>query len=179
MSVPSSYPDRLGQPKRKLVAIVAAAVVTVDAVTKVIAVHALQGRGVVNLLGDHFHLQLYRNHAGPGNILQGHSVLISVLSLLAVTLIAIVAWSVRTTSFAVAAGLLLGGGVGNLLDRLFSAPGPFRGGVIDWIKPTMSGGSMNIADLSIDAAILVLILGGVWDWFSHRDRNPKRDPAPV
>jgi signal peptidase II len=175
----STYPERLGPPKRKLVAIIAATVVAVDAITKVIAAHALKGRGIVNLLGGRFHLELYRNHAGPGNILQGHSVLISILSLIAVTLIAVVAWSARTTSFAVAAGLLLGGGVGNLLDRLFGAPGPFRGGVIDWIKPTMSGGSMNIADLSIDAAILVLILGGVWDWFSHRDRNGNRDPAPV
>jgi hypothetical protein len=42
--------------------------------------------------------------------------------------IAVAARSVRTTSSAVAAGLLLGGGIGNLLDRLLRAPGPLRDG---------------------------------------------------
>jgi lipoprotein signal peptidase len=125
--------------QRRLVAVIAGGVVALDAVTKAIAVRALAGRGVVNLLGGHFHLELYRNFAGPGNILRGHTLLVSLLSLLAVTMIAVAAWSVRTTSYAVAAGLLLGGGVGNLLDRLLRAPGPLRGGVVDWIKPTLSG----------------------------------------
>src|ERR1700689_4575160 len=102
----------------RLVAIIAGIVVALDAVTKAIATHALAGRGVVNLLGGHFHLELYRNFAGPGNILRGHPVLVSILSLIAVGLILVPAWSVRTTTYAVATGLLLGGGVGNLLDRL-------------------------------------------------------------
>jgi hypothetical protein len=41
----------------------------------------------VNLLGGHFHLELYRNFAGLGNILRGHPVLVSILSLIAVGLI--------------------------------------------------------------------------------------------
>src|ERR1700744_2101338 len=143
---------------RRLGLTVAAAVVAVDALTKAIAAHALAGRGVVNLLGGHFHLELYRNLAGPGNILRGHPVLVSLLSLTAVGLILVAAWSVRTTSNAVAIGLLLGGGIGNLLDRLLRAPGPLRGGVVDWIKPTLSGGSLNLADLSINAAVVAMFL---------------------
>ena len=61
-------------------------------------------------------------------------------------------------------GLLLGGGIGNLIDRLVTAPGPLRGGVIDWIKPTLHGGSINLADLSINAALVVLIVGGAIEW---------------
>lgn len=161
--------------KRRLVAVVAGVVVALDAATKAIAVHALAGRGVVNLLGGRLHLELYRNGAGPGNILQGHTVLVSVLSLIAVTLIAAAGWSVRTTSYAIALGLLLGGGVGNLLDRLFRAPGPLRGGVIDWIKPTLSGGSLNVADLSINAAVVALLVGLVVDWYHHRHDEADQD----
>ena len=161
--------------KRRLVAVIAGGVVALDAATKAIAVHALASRGVVNLLGGHFHLELYRNAAGPGNILRGHTVLVSVLSLIAVTLIALAAWSVRSTSYAVAAGLLLGGGVGNLLDRLFRAPGPLRGGVVDWIKPTLSAGSLNLADLSINAAVIALLLGLAIDW--HRHRHDEHRPG--
>lgn len=154
---------------------IAGIVVALDAASKAIAVHALAGRGVVNLLGGHFHLELYRNFAGPGNILRGHPVLVSVLSLIAVTLIAVAAWSVRTTSYAIAAGLLLGGGVGNLLDRLFSAPGPLRGGVVDWIKPMLSGGSLNLADLSINAAVIALLVGVAMDWHHHRRNGTEQD----
>jgi signal peptidase II len=156
---------------RRLIATIAGAVVVVDAITKAIAARALDGRGVVNVLGGAFHLELYRNFAGPGNILTGHPLLVSVLSLVAVALIATAAWSVRTTSFAVAFGLLLGGGIGNLLDRLLRAPGPLRGGVVDWIKPTLSSGSLNIADLAINAAVIALLVGLGVDWYRQRGRS--------
>ncbi len=150
-----------------------------DAATKAIASRALAGRGVVNVLGGAFHLELYRNFAGPGNILTGHPVLVSLLSLIAVVLIAFVGWSVRTTSYAVAIGLLLGGGVGNLLDRLLRAPGPLRGGVVDWIKPTLSSGSLNVADLSINAAVLAMLVALVLDSWRWRRAGGDRDAATV
>jgi signal peptidase II len=150
---------------RRLALIVAAAVVAVDAISKAIAAHYLAGRGVVNLLGGHFHLELYRNHAGPGNTFAGDPVLVSLLSLAAVIVIAAVLLTVRARSTAIALGLLLGGGIGNLIDRLVTSPGPLRGGVIDWIKPTMHGGSMNLADLSINAALIVLVVGGAVEWW--------------
>jgi signal peptidase II len=163
----------------RLVATIAGVVVALDAVTKAIATHALAGRGVVNLLGGHFHLELYRNFAGPGNILRGHPVLVSLLSLAAVGLILVAAWSVRTTSQAVAIGLLLGGGIGNLLDRLLRAPGPLRGGVVDWIKPTLSGGSLNLADLAINAAVITIVVGWALDWLRRRRDRPGGDAAPA
>jgi signal peptidase II len=141
-----------------LIATIAGSVVALDAVTKAIASHALAERGIIDVLGGAFHLELYRNFAGPGNILAGHPLLVSVLSLIAVALLARYAWVVRTTGYAVAVALLLGGGVGNLLDRLLRAPGPLRGGVIDWIKPTLSSGSLNIADLSINAGVLAMLI---------------------
>jgi signal peptidase II len=163
----------------RLVATIAGIVVGLDTVTKAIAVHALAGRGAVNLLGGHFHLELYRNFAGPGNILRGHPVLVSILSLAAVGLILVAAQSVRTTSYAVAIGLLLGGGIGNLLDRLLRAPGPLRGGVVDWIKPTLSGGSLNVADLAINAAIITVLVGLALDWLRQRRDPSGSDPAPA
>jgi signal peptidase II len=167
-----------GSPRRlRLVASIAGIVVALDAVSKAIAVHALARRGVVNLLGGHFHLELYRNFAGPGNVLHGHPVLVSVLSLTAVGLILVAAWAVRSTAHAIAVGLLLGGGVGNLLDRLLRAPGPMRGGVVDWIKPTLSGGSLNLADLAINAAVIAMLLGLALDWLRQRRDRPGADAA--
>lgn len=171
--------ERAGGRHLRLVAAIAGAVVVADAVTKAIAARALAGRGVVNLLGGHFHLELYRNFAGPGNILRGHPVLVSVLSLTAVGIILVAARSVRSARYAVAIGLLLGGGIGNLLDRLLRSPGPLRGGVVDWIKPTLSGGSLNLADLAINAAVIVILVTFAIDWFRERRKRPGGDPAPA
>jgi signal peptidase II len=149
---------RLEKPvHHRLVLAIAAGVVVLDALTKALAVHFLAGRGSVSVLGGVLHLDLYRNFAGPHNIFEGHPMLVSMLSLAGVAAIAVLVTRVKTTGAAIAAGLLLGGGAGNLLDRLLRAPGPLRGGVIDWLRPGWSNGSMNIADLSIAAAILVIV----------------------
>ena len=166
--------------RRRLALIVAVIVVAVDALSKAIAAHYLAGRGVVNLFGGRFHLELYRNHAGPGNTFAGHPALVSWLSIAAVIVIGAMLWAIRTRSAAVALGLLLGGGIGNLIDRLVTSPGPLRGGVIDWIKPTLHGGSMNVADLSINAAVIVLIVGGGIEWWldARARRVVSADPSP-
>ena len=180
--MPSPASIRAGRAQRRLIATIAAVVVAVDAATKAVAARALDGRGVVNVLGGLFHLELYRNFAGPGNILQGHPVLVSALSLFAVILIAAASWTVRATGLAVACGLLLGGGIGNLVDRLLGSPGPLRGGVIDWIKPTLSSGSLNVADLSINAGVIAVLVALTIDWYrqrhDHRDGDPGGEGRP-
>jgi len=60
-----------------------------------------------------------------------------------------------------------------------SAPGPLRGGVIDWIKPTLSGGSLNLADLAINAAVIAVLVGFVLDWYHQRRDKPASDTAPA
>jgi len=144
--------------KRRLMLTVAAAVVAVDALTKALAAHFLAGRGTVPVLGGALRLELYRNFAGPHNIFRGDPVLVSLMALAGVAAIAVLALRVRTTAAALAAGLLLGGGLGNLLDRLLRAPGPLRGGVIDWLRPAWSSGSMNLADLSLTVAVVLILV---------------------
>ena len=154
----------------KLAFSVAAAVVALDAASKYLAVELLAGRGRVDVLGGLFHLELYRNFAGPGGRFAGHVVLISIFTLVAVAVLAFVATRVRTTGAALAVGLLLGGGIGNGLDRLLRAPGPLEGGVVDWLKPTLDSGSMNVADLAINAAIVIVLVAAAIGWWRERDR---------
>ena len=154
---------------RRLTLAVAATVVVLDAITKALAVQFLTGRGTVSVLGGALRLQLYRNFAGPRNTFEGHPVLVSLLAVAAVAAIAVMATRVRTPAAALAVGLLLGGGLGNLLDRLLRTPGPLRGGVVDWLRPGWSSGSMNLADLAITAAILVILVSAA---ASRRSRRP-------
>lgn len=160
---------------RRLAVVVAAIVVALDAITKAAAAHFLAHRGVVHV-GGVLDLELYRNHAGPRNTLRGHPVLVSLIAIAAVAVIAAVAAHVRTRSSAIAVGLLLGGGIGNVLDRVIRSPGPLRGGVIDWLRPAWSSGSMNLADLSITAAVLVVVITAARSW--RRARPPSDDANP-
>lgn len=149
----------------KLALAVAAVVVALDAATKLLAVELLSGRGRVDVLGGLFHLELYRNFAGPGGRFEGHVVLISIFTVIAVVALALAATRVRSTGAALAVGLLLGGGIGNGLDRLLRAPGPLEGGVVDWLKPTLDSGSMNLADLAINAAVVVVLVAAAISWW--------------
>jgi signal peptidase II len=146
-------------------------VVALDAATKALAAHFLADRGPVSVLGGALHLELYRNFAGPRNTFEGHPVLVSVIALVGVAAIALATTRVRTRTVAITMGLLLGGGIGNLLDRLLRSPGPLRGGVIDWLRPAWSSGNMNLADLSISAAVLVLVVGTAAVWWRERGQT--------
>jgi signal peptidase II len=153
---------------RRTIAKVVVTVVALDALTKALAVHFLSGRGSVSVFGGAFHVELYRNFAGPRNQFEGHPVLVSVIAAVAVAGIAVIAMRVTSRLPAIAIGLLLGGGIGNLLDRLLRAPGPLHGGVVDWLRPAWSSGNMNLADIAITAAIGVAIAEALRVWWQGR-----------
>jgi len=73
-----------------------------------------------------------------------------------------VARRLRSTGWAVALGLVLGGALGNLADRVFRAPGPLRGHVVDVVSLFAPDGSVwpvfNLADSSIVSGGVLLVL---------------------
>jgi signal peptidase II len=79
-----------------------------------------------------------------------------------------------STGWAVSLGLLLGGATGNLVDRIFRAPGPGRGAVVDFIDFRVWP-VFNLADSAIVVGGLlavVLSMRGV-----ELDGTRKVDPA--
>jgi signal peptidase II len=159
---------------RRLAFAVAAAVLIADQVAKQIATRALAD-GPVHVVGG-LHLQLYRNFAGPGGQWAGHTVLISAFTVAAALALAVAILRLRLDRIsAIALGLFLGGALGNGLDRLFRAPGPLRGGVVDWLAPSAHGGSMNLADLALNAAVVLLVAGALLSMRSSRGGRAARD----
>jgi signal peptidase II len=65
--------------------------------------------------------------------------------------------SLASTGWAVSLGLLLGGALGNLSDRLFRSPGPLRGEVVDWIE-LPHWPVFNVADSAIVIGGLLAVL---------------------
>jgi signal peptidase II len=179
--VPDARRQRDGGPasRRRLAFGVAAAVLIVDQVAKQVATRTLAD-GPVHIVGG-LHLQLYRNFAGPGGNWAGHTVLISIFTVVAAIGlgVAILRYRGLDRLTAIGLGLFLGGALGNGLDRLFRGPGPLRGGVVDWLAPSAHGGSMNIADLALNAAVLVLVAGALLSTRSSRGGRAARGaPSP-
>jgi signal peptidase II len=71
-------------------------------------------------------------------------------------MIAILHYSVKITSrgWAVVLGLVLGGILGNMVDRIFREPGVLRGHVIDWLQ-LPNWPVFNVADMAIVFAALI------------------------
>ena len=138
-----------------LVGGVAAAVLVVDQLTKWWAVNYLSDH-TVDLIGS-VRLALTRNSGGAFGLGRGFvpMVVLAVVALF-VVLVA-VGRSIDRTSVAVALGLVLGGALGNLADRIFRAPGLGRGEVIDFVDlrwwPVF-----NAADVAVSVGCVLLIL---------------------
>lgn len=117
-----------------LVAIALAVLVT-DIITKAIVVATLEDRTPVRLLGGLLQLRVTRN-PGAAFSIGGPSVTV-VFALIALGVIVFILRTsrrIKSLAWTITLGLLLGGATGNLTDRIFRWPGPFRGWVVDWIQ---------------------------------------------
>lgn len=140
-----------------LLALAALATVVVDALTKVWVVSWDNGREI-ELLGGFVVLRESRNSGAAFGLAQGATVVLSLVALVVVLVIARTARRLRSRPWAVALGLILGGAVGNLADRLLRDPAPLRGAVVDFIDLPYWP-SFNAADsaIVIGGALAVLL----------------------
>ncbi len=125
---PDAAPDAASTTANRvrLLALIAAAVLVADIITKTIAVAQLEGQEPVRILGGLIYLQLLRNPGAAFSMATGFTWILSVIAIGVVVIIVRVARRLRSTGWAVALGLVLGGALGNLVDRS-SAP-PARAG---------------------------------------------------
>lgn len=142
-----------------MLAAVAAFVLAADVVSKALVVAHLRPDQPVHLLGDVLMLWLTRNPGAAFSVGTGETIVFTAIALAVVVYIARTARKLYSVGWAVALGLLLGGAMGNLGDRIFRAPGLFRGNVVDWIAVTKYYPIFNLADSAIVCGgILTVIL---------------------
>ncbi|MGA8046798.1 MAG: signal peptidase II [Dermatophilaceae bacterium] len=137
--------------------LVALGVVVIDQATKIWALRALTPGESVPVIGELIQLTIIRN---PGAAFSIGNQATWLLTLVAVVVLAVVLGSLRRLGhlgWALCLGLLLGGAVGNLVDRLVREPGVGRGHVVDFID---YGGLFigNVADIAIVVAAVTIAL---------------------
>jgi len=162
-----------------LLAAVAAFVLALDILTKHLVVAHLEHREPIRLLGGALLLAVSRNSGAAFSFAQGATVLFTAVAVVVVVVIVRTARRLGSVAWATSLGLLLGGALGNLLDRVFRAPGPGRGAVVDWIDFRVWP-VFNVADSAIVIggllAVLLSFRGIELDGTRARDSEPA-DPA--
>jgi signal peptidase II len=171
-------PESVPLPPRRglLLVLVALVVLALDVITKIIVVSTLSGEQPVRLLGGLVYLQLVRN---PGAAFSMATGMTWVLSLIAIGVVVAIVWilpRLRSIGWAMGLGLVLAGALGNLSDRIFRAPGPLRGHVIDFVSVFAPNAEkfpvFNVADSSITCGgiliVLLALLGRDYDGRSTR-----------
>ncbi len=133
----------------------AIAVVVVDQASKAWAVSALGSGRRIPIVGDTFDLRLVLNPGSAFGLFRGSTLLIAIASSL-ITVV-VIGWAVRDAAAPVWLGLVIGGGIGNLIDRAVRAPGWGRGHVVDFIYLSFWP-TFNLADAAISLGVALLLM---------------------
>ena len=155
-----SAPEAKPRIRLRLLLSVAAVVLALDLITKVLAVRWLTPGQPVSIIGDTVTWTLVRNSGAAFSMATGYT---WVLTLVATGVVIGIIWMGRrlvSPWWALGLGMILGGALGNLVDRFFRSPGPLRGHVVDFFSvgwwpvfnvadPAVVGGAILLVALSL------------------------------
>lgn len=155
-------PDEQGaqsKGKRKLLALFAVAVVAyaLDLVSKMIVVAKLEHHEPIEIIGDWLQFNAIRNAGAAFGMGEAFTVIFTFIAAAVIVVIARLARKLYSLPWAIALGMLLGGALGNLTDRIFRSPGVFEGAVVDFIAPK-GFAVFNLADSAIVCGGFLIVI---------------------
>jgi signal peptidase II len=128
-------------------------VLALDLLTKVLVVATIEPGENIRVLGGLVYLASYRNVGAAFSFAEGAAILFRLIAVGVAVVIVRTARRLFSTGWAVSLGLVLGGAMGNLIDRIFRDPGFLRGGVVDFVSVFAPDGRVwpifNVADSAI------------------------------
>jgi signal peptidase II len=174
-SAPTVASNRQSSSWRRRIAplslIVAAIVISADQLTKHWAVNALSGGRERHVVGS-LQWNLAYNTGMAFSRGQGLGPVIALLALLVVIVLVVGTARIGSRTARIAAGLLIGGALGNLLDRVFRGRGWLHGAVIDFID-VQWWPIFNVADMAVSTGAVLFALSSL---IAPRHRPPSLQP---
>ncbi len=140
--------------RRQQAAILAGAIVIIDQLTKLWARTALANDSLIIIPGW-LRLKVTQNPGAAFSLFQGQGTLLAVAAMVAAVLILIMVERTDGAIELVGLGLVLGGALGNLVDRVIHGPG-LSGSVTDFIDLSFWP-VFNVADSSITVGVVLLL----------------------
>ena len=189
---PAPSPDVAQLPRRVwLLAILAAVIVVFDLITKIIAVETLDPFAAPEdqprILGGAVYFSMIRNSGAAFSMATGMTWLLSLIVIGVIIFIVRLAGRLRSKPWAIGLGLVLGGAVGNLIDRIFRAPGFLQGHVVDFVSVFGPNAEhfpvFNVADSAITIGGLLVVLtalsGTDYDGTRTKDASSRKNKSEV
>lgn len=162
---------------RVLFGLVALGWLAVDQLTKSWAESSLQDRSIDVVWTLRFHLTV--NYGASFSLGAGFGAWIGVLALVVVGILVWRGGSVRSRLGAVALGMIVGGALGNVIDRAFRGDSGFLGGgVVDFID-LQWWPIFNVADIGVVCGAILLVISTLRaPTYQHLDPNAEGEDAP-
>ncbi|NLU82936.1 signal peptidase II [Rhodococcus sp. HNM0569] len=159
-----------GRTRMPALVVTAALILVADLLTKIVVVATIEPGNPVYLIGDWLRLTLVRNPGAAFSMATGMTWLLTLVAVGVVVAVVRMGRRLRSGWWALGLGLVLGGALGNLVDRFFRAPGVMQGHVVDFVAvgwwPVF-----NVADSAIVCGAVLLValtLFGVEPNAAHR-----------
>ncbi|AZM52749.1 signal peptidase II [Streptomyces sp. WAC 01529] len=146
-----------GKRKIAVLFVVAAIAYAFDLVSKMIVVAKLEHHDAIEIFGDWLRFNAIRNAGAAFGFGEAFTIIFTCIAAAVIVVIARLARKLYSLPWAIALGLLLGGALGNLTDRIFRAPGVFEGAVVDFIAPK-GFAVFNLADSAIVCGGILIVL---------------------
>jgi signal peptidase II len=142
--------------RARLLLLAAAGITLVaDQAAKAFVLSRLGPQDYVPLVGRWFGIVLRRNPGGAFGMFPGAPLFFFVATIAIV--VGAMVWGWRMPKLAVPVGMIVGGGLGNLVDRLARGPHLFRGEVVDFVYLSFWP-TFNLADSAIVIGVCLLLL---------------------
>ena len=173
-------PEVVAKPRRVgLLAAIAGTVVILDLLSKIIVVATIDPNEPVRVLGGLVYFSLIRNPGAAFSMATGMTWLLALVAIVVVIVIIRMAPRLRSTPWAVSLGLVLGGAIGNLIDRIFRSPGILQGHVVDFVSVFGPNAEyfpvFNVADSAITIGGISLVITALMgiDFDGTSTRKPR------
>lgn len=155
-----------------LILVLAAVLVFTDQILKYLAVTFLQPVGSVEVIPNLFSLTYVENRGAAFGMLSNMRWVFIVFTILVITALVVIVIRKRPQNklFLVSSVLLIGGGIGNLIDRICF------GYVIDYLSLSFFSPVCNFADYCITAGTVLLVIYLLfYSDFLKKDQKVKHD----
>ncbi|MGW0392402.1 signal peptidase II [Streptomyces sp. NPDC003042] len=159
-SQPVSEPDPAAtKGHRRITALIVVAVLAylLDLGSKMLVVAKLEHQPPIEIIGEVLRFEAIRNPGAAFGFGEAFTIIFTCIAATVIVVIARLARKLYSLPWAIALGLLLGGALGNLTDRIFRSPGVFRGAVVDFIAPAHFA-VFNLADSAIVCGGILIVL---------------------
>jgi signal peptidase II len=145
-----------------VLAVIAVVAVVLDIVSKQLAMTHLREGDPARIVPGVLYFSLTRNSGAAFSMGTSITWVFPTIAIAVIVAIVYLTRRLRSVAWAVSLGLVLAGAIGNLIDRLFRAPGPFRGAVVDFISLFNGTGHgfaiFNVADSCLTIGVILAVL---------------------